>query len=52
MHAEIELAVIPRLLGSGVRLFAEHQKPGSLQLLEARPLASGIVVLRYALAPI
>ena len=48
---ELRICVAPVVLGTGVPLF----KPGSprrdLTLLQARPLATGGVILRYAVTP-
>ena len=48
---ELRICVAPVVLGAGVPLF----KPGSprqqFTLLQARPLATGAVILRYAAKP-
>jgi dihydrofolate reductase len=43
---EYALHVYPLVLGSGKRLFPEGT-PLSLQLVEATPLPTGVVFLRY-----
>ncbi len=44
---EYRLALVPVLLGKGKRLFGHDHNRVDLTLLEARPLASGGVLLRY-----
>ena len=44
---ELDLAVTPLLLGRGKPLFKESPDRLKLKLLEARPLKSGGVILRY-----
>jgi len=44
---EYRLAVAPILLGSGRPLFGQALARQPLKLLEARPLSTGCVVLRY-----
>ncbi len=44
---EYRLAVAPIFLGSGKPLFGKSLSRHRLKLLEARPLASGCVILRY-----
>lgn len=44
---EIRLCISPVILGSGRTLFGRGLDFAKLQLLEARPLATGAVVLRY-----
>ena len=44
---EYRLMVDPIVLGSGKRLFAERDEATVLELVEARPLASGSVILTY-----
>lgn len=44
---EIRLCVAPTLLGKGRHLFTDAFNPRALALLEARPLQSGGVLLRY-----
>jgi len=45
---EYRLCVAPVILGSGTALFGRGLATKPLRLLEARPLASGGVILRYA----
>jgi dihydrofolate reductase len=45
---EIQLRVIPTMLGHGRTLLAEDTGRQDLTLLEAKPYASGIVSLSYA----
>lgn len=45
---EYRICIAPVLLGAGRRLFEETGKLQKLELLEARPLSSGCVILRYA----
>lgn len=47
---EYRLFVYPVVLGEGQRLFAGAVPPGSLELLEARPFRSGVVLVRYRAA--
>jgi len=44
---ELELALVPVLLGDGIRLFGAQAPPGGLTLAEARTFRSGLVMLRY-----
>lgn len=47
---ELNLTVLPIVVGSGVRLFEDMDLPGghqALQLDQAKPLASGVLELRY-----
>ncbi|HWE32313.1 MAG TPA: dihydrofolate reductase family protein [Solirubrobacteraceae bacterium] len=46
---ELRLMVHPVVLGSGKRLFTEHQDAHAFKLAEARALDSGSLILRYAL---
>lgn len=48
---EYRLCVAPVFLGKGGRLFNEGLPYQKLELLEARPLQTGGVILRYAAAP-
>jgi dihydrofolate reductase len=48
---EYRLLVAPVVLGQGATLFGRGLASRRLQLLEARPFASGGVLLRYAPAP-
>jgi len=45
---EYRLAVVPVILGKGRRLFNHGLNYQKLKLLEARPLSTGGVILRYA----
>lgn len=47
MRPSLELAIIPQLLGRGVRLFNEHQWRACLRLAQAKSHANGVVTLRY-----
>jgi dihydrofolate reductase len=49
---ELRLCIAPVVLGSGVPLFKPGSPRQSLTLLQARPLATGGVILRYAAAPL
>ena len=44
---EYRLMVYPIVVGSGKRLFGDGSTPTTLDLVEARPLSSGIVILTY-----
>jgi dihydrofolate reductase len=44
---EIRLVIAPVVAGSGRRLFQQGQKPHGFRLLEARPLSTDAVLLRY-----
>lgn len=44
---EYRLAVAPVVLGGGVRLFRTVTQPIRMDLVEARPLATGCVILTY-----
>lgn len=44
---EMIISIIPVLLGSGKRLFLEHEKPQTLQLTDVKPYETGLVQLRY-----
>ena len=44
---EIRLCVTPRLLGSGTPLFKGAPERTKLELVEARRLTNGGVILRY-----
>lgn len=46
---EIEVAVVPVLLGSGIPLLPERDGKTALELLDSRVYPSGIVSLRYSL---
>ncbi len=46
---QIEVAVVPVLLGSGIPLLPERDGKTALELLDSRIYPSGIVSLRYAL---
>jgi dihydrofolate reductase len=44
---ELRLMVFPILLGAGKRLFADDGKALGLQLVEARPVGEGVLILIY-----
>ncbi len=44
---ELSLAVSPLLIGSGKRLFGEHEEMRRLDLVEAKPTTTGSLILRY-----
>jgi dihydrofolate reductase len=48
---EYRLCVVPVFLGKGIRLFNEGLPYQKLKLLEAQPLQTGGIVLRYAPVP-
>jgi dihydrofolate reductase len=48
---EYRVALAPAVLGRGTPLFGRDLPQQRLKLLEARPLASGVVILRYAPQP-
>lgn len=45
---EYRLCLVPVVLGNGTPLFGRNTGRVNLKLLEARPLSSGCVILRYA----
>ncbi|MGH7005035.1 MAG: dihydrofolate reductase family protein [Alphaproteobacteria bacterium] len=45
---EIMLCLVPIRLGRGTPFFKDSAKPQTLNFLEARPLKTGAVILRYA----
>lgn len=47
---ELRLCIAPLVRGSGTPLFKPGFASGPMELLEARPLSSGGVILRYSLA--
>ena len=47
---EYRIGLNPLLLGGGNPLFKPSDARTRLQLLEARPMASGVVILRYGAA--
>ncbi len=47
LYDEIRLCVAPTILGKGRHLFTDTNKERNLQLLEAKPLQNGGVILRY-----
>lgn len=49
---EIMLCVVPLRLGKGTPFFKSAEAPMPMTLLEARPLSSGSVILRYAPEPV
>jgi dihydrofolate reductase len=48
LYDEYRLCVVPVFLGKGRRLFSEGLPYQELKLLEARPLQTGGIILRYA----
>jgi dihydrofolate reductase len=48
---EMRIAVAPAILGRGATLFGRDLPRQQLKLLEARPLSSGLVILRYTQKP-
>ncbi len=46
---ELELYVVPRLLGDGIPLLARREALVELTLRETRAFANGVVMARYAL---
>jgi dihydrofolate reductase len=48
---ELELYVVPRLLGAGIPLFGPRAGLVPLRLIETRAFANGIVMLRHAVEP-
>jgi dihydrofolate reductase len=48
---EYRLQVYPVVIGSGTRLFDRAETPRPLQLGDAKPLASGVVILTYQRVP-
>jgi dihydrofolate reductase len=48
---EFRIALAPEVLGRGTPLFGRDLPRQRLKLLEARPLRSGVVILRYAPLP-
>lgn len=44
---ELNLLVIPVLLGKGKRLFGEDTKPGRLELVDHRAATTGLIIARY-----
>ncbi|CAN7163046.1 MULTISPECIES: dihydrofolate reductase family protein [Ensifer] len=49
---EIMLCVVPLRLGKGTPFFKSAENAMSMALLEARPLSTGSVILRYAPQPV
>ncbi len=47
---EIELYVVPVLLGDGIPLFMRHEAHARLELVATTPLPNGVVMLRYTVA--
>ena len=48
---ELRLCVVPVVLGTGVPLFKPGSPRHNFKLLQARPLATGGVILRYGMKP-
>lgn len=44
---EYRIGIAPVIHGSGRHLFSDGSRPDGLQLLEARPLSTGCLILRY-----
>jgi dihydrofolate reductase len=44
---ELNLRLHPVIVGDGLRLFPDHGETHSLQLVESRPLPSGVTLLTY-----
>jgi len=44
---ELNLLVIPVLLGKGKRLFGEETKPGGLELVDSKIATTGVIIARY-----
>jgi dihydrofolate reductase len=44
---ELNLLVIPVLLGKGKRLFGEETKPGALELVDSKTATTGVIIARY-----
>jgi dihydrofolate reductase len=44
---ELNLLVIPVLLGRGKKLFGDDAKPGELELLDSRTATTGVIISRY-----
>jgi dihydrofolate reductase len=47
---EVVLVVYPVLLGTGKRFFADGTPPRTLELVDIRPMPSGVIVCRYRFA--
>jgi len=45
---ELRIGLAPAILGNGVSLFGRDLPRQQLELLEARPFSSGLILLRYA----
>ena len=43
----VEVGLIPVMLGKGIPLIAEGERSPALELVESKPLDSGIVMLNY-----
>lgn len=46
---ELDLVIVPLLLGSGVRLFQQHNETIQLHLVRSQSFPSGVIRSRYAL---
>jgi hypothetical protein len=44
---EVRLALVPMTIGTGTTLFGRSLPRIRMELLEARPLTNGCVILRY-----
>ena len=44
---ELELYVIPRLLGDGIPLFSRRENTVALELIQTQRFQNGVVMMRY-----
>jgi dihydrofolate reductase len=44
---ELTISLVPKILGAGIPLFAGSSRRHRLELLDSRPIGSGLVQLRY-----
>lgn len=47
MRPTLELAIVPQVLGRGVRLFNDHSWRSQVRLAQARTHSNGVLTLRY-----